>query len=101
MGEEIRRNTGAPEAGRQDVRSDGEGHQGSAWKEGVTPLAPEPPLVFDAGCQWIGTFVKRAHQGYRSISFHLATHVVVNCLPPNSAMPGPLGTVQSNDGFIE
>jgi hypothetical protein len=58
-------------------------------------------LVFDAGCQWIGTFVKRAHQGYRSISFHLATHVVVNCLPPNSAMPGPLGTVQSNDGFIE
>jgi hypothetical protein len=58
-------------------------------------------LIFDAGCQWLGTFVKRARHGYRGISFHLATHVVVNCLPPDPACAGPLGTVQSNDPAIE
>ena len=58
-------------------------------------------LTFDTGCQWTGTFVKQAQQGHRGISFHLATNIMVNCLPPNPAMPGPLGTVQSNDTVIE
>jgi len=58
-------------------------------------------LTFDTGCQWTGTFVKRAQHGHRDISFHLATYIVVNCLPPNPAMPGPLGTVISNDAAIE
>jgi hypothetical protein len=53
-------------------------------------LAQTLPLIFDAGCQWVGTFIKHAHHGHRSISFHIATHIVVNCLPPNPAMPGPL-----------
>ncbi len=61
----------------------------------------ESKLVFERGCLWMGTFVKRARFGYREISFHLATHIVVNCLPLNPTMPGPLGTVQSNDAAIE
>ena len=50
-------------------------------------------LTFDTGCQWTGTFVKQAQQGHRGISFHLAPNIMVNCLPPKPAMPGPLGTV--------
>jgi|UPI0004834326 hypothetical protein len=58
-------------------------------------------LIFENGCQWVGTFVKRASHRHRGVSFHLATHIVVNCLSPNPERPGPLGTVEVNDAVIE
>jgi len=47
-----------------------------------------PELIFESGCQWIGTFIKIAHHRHRRISFHLPTYVAVNCLAPDPAVPG-------------
>jgi hypothetical protein len=58
-------------------------------------------LKFEAGWQWVGTFIKGAALGHRGISFHLRVHIVINCLPPNPNGPGPMGTGQANESAIK
>jgi hypothetical protein len=65
------------------------------------PAPGTPALTFEAGCQWLGTFVKRAFCQNRGVSFHLPLQIVVNCLPANPQDAGPIGTVEANDPTIE